>query len=98
MIKNWKSVLAALVLSLSMFGAGAAFTAGAQAQTMAYTRGEYGSARNIMAVKSRLEVLIDQLSRDNHDYDGHRIAAINDMQQARGQLQAAIDWDASHRH
>ncbi len=33
MIKNWKAGLASLVLSVSMFGAGAAFTSVAQAQT-----------------------------------------------------------------
>ena len=98
MIKNWKAALAAAALSLTMFGAGAAFTLQANAQTVNPMRGEYGSARNILGVRRRLEGLIDQLQRDNHDYDGHRVAAINDMAQARAQLDAAINWDATHRH
>lgn len=97
MVKNWKAAFAAAVLSLSMFGAGAAFTASASAQT-AFARGEYASARNIIRIKARLEGLIDQASRDQRDYGGHRVAAIADMQRARAQLQAAIDYDASHGH
>jgi hypothetical protein len=96
MVKNWKAALAAVILSLSMFGAGAAFTAGAQAQTIAALRGERGSAYNLLYVRRRLEALIDQLQRDRHDYGGHRIAAVGDMQQARAQLDAAIDYDRSH--
>lgn len=98
MIKNWKALFAAAALSLTMFGAGAAFTSQANAQVINGMRGEYGSARNIVAVRRRLEGLIDQLQRDQHDYDGHRVAAINAMIQARTQLDAAINWDASHRH
>ncbi len=98
MIKNWKIAVTALILSLSMFGAGAAFTASAQAQNAPALRGEYGSARSIIRVKSRLEGLIDQLQRDQRDYGGHRVAAIAEMQRARGELQAAIDYDAGHGH
>ncbi len=97
MVKNWKAALASLILSASMFGAGAVFTSTAHAQSAPALRGEYGSARNIMRAKTRLEAIIDQLQRDQRDYGGHRVAAIADMQQARGQLQAAIDYDATHR-
>ena len=98
MTKHWKVLAAALVLAFTMFAAGAAFTASAQAQSIMALRGERGSARNISAIKFRLEGLIDQLSRDNRDYDGHRVAAIADMQRAREQLQSAINWDATHGH
>lgn len=98
MIKNWKALFAAAALSLTMFGAGAAFTSQANAQVMNGMRGEAGSARNIAGVRRRLEGLIDQLQRDEHDYDGHRVAAINDLVQARVQLDAALNWDAQHRH
>lgn len=101
-MNNLKAVLAAAVLSATMFAGGAIFTSSANAQTVALTnaqlmqRGEQGSARNLLRVKTRLEGLIDQLNNDRHDYDGHRVAAIADMQQARAQLEAAINWDATH--
>jgi membrane protein implicated in regulation of membrane protease activity len=95
-IKNWKTALGAIGLSVSMFGAGAAYTTGAQAQTVAAVRGERGSAANIMRVRRRLETLIDQLQRDEHDYGGHRVAAIDAMQQARGQLDEALEYDRAH--
>lgn len=98
MIKNWKVFVASLLLSLSMFGAGAAFTSAANAQTIAAARGEYGSARNLLRVRTRLETLIDQLQRDQRDYGGHRIAAVASMQQARAQLDQAIEYDRSHGH
>jgi hypothetical protein len=90
MIKNWKAAIAMLVFCATSFGAGAAFTSSAQA------RSEWGSGRNLVAVRHDLEGLIDQLQRDNHDYDGHRAAAINEMQEARGQLTAALQYDRSH--
>jgi hypothetical protein len=97
MLKNWKTLLAAAMFAVLAFGAGAAFTAQAYAQSLA-VRGEGGSARNIVLVKNRLERLIDELQRDRRDYGGHRVAAIADMQQARGELQAAITYDATHGH
>lgn len=95
MIKNWKAGLASLVLSVSMFGAGAAFTSVAQAQTPGYN--QYGSNHNLLWVRSRLEGLIDQLQRDRHDYDGHRVAAIADLQQARAQLDQGLQYDHGQR-
>ena len=84
------------MLKRSMFGAGAAFTAAASAQSIPAIiafRGNAGSDQNIAWVRGRLEDLIEQLQRDRHDYDGHRVTAIGDMQQARTQLDAAIAWD-----
>ena len=100
-MKNWKTALGALVLSISTFGAGAAFTTAAHAQPMPATtpfRGERGSARNIAYVRAHLERLIDELQRDQRDYDGHREQAIDLMQQARNQLILALQWDATHGH
>ena len=97
MIKNWKVLVASVLLSLSMFGAGAAFTSAANAQTIAAARSEYGSARNLLRVRARLAALIDQLQRDQRDYGGHRIAAVANMQQARAQLDQAIEYDRGHR-
>jgi hypothetical protein len=60
-------------------------------------RGERGSARNLLEVRRHLEIAIDQAQRDQRDYGGHRVAAINDMQQARQQIEEAIQYDATHR-
>lgn len=98
MVKNWKAVLASLLLSVSMFGAGAAFTASAHAQNAQVLRGEGASAHNLMYVRRRLEALMDQLQRDQRDYGGHRVAALNDLQQARAQLDEAIEYDRTHGH
>lgn len=103
MLKNWKTAAAALALSATMFGAGAAYTGGAHAQVPAppppgayNLRGERGSARNLLFVRTRLEALIDQLQRDRRDYGGHREQALDLMQQARVQIIDAIEWDATH--
>lgn len=55
--------------------------------------GENGSDRNLAYVKRDLDQVIDTLSQDNHDYGGHRVNAIGDLQQARAQLQAALSSD-----
>ncbi len=59
-------------------------------------RGERGSAVNLVVVRRRLERAIDNLQRDQRDYGGHRVAALNLMQQARGQLDAALQYDATN--
>jgi hypothetical protein len=61
-----------------------------------YRRGERGGARNIHMVRVRLERLIDQLQNDPHDYGGHRVQAIQYMQQARQQLLLAEQYDLQH--
>ena len=97
-MNNWKTAFGAAALSITMFGAGAAYTSQANAQAIpAYLRGERGSERNITWVKTRLETLIDQLQRDQRDYGGHREQAIDDLQRGRVQLEAAIQYDNSHR-
>ncbi len=60
------------------------------------TRGEVGSAKNIQNVRRSLERLIDQLQRDQHDFGGWRVKAIQAMQQARSDLDQALQWDATH--
>lgn len=90
MMKNWKAAFATLVFCATSFGAGAVFTSSASA------RSEWGSASNIAAVRNRLGGLVEQLQRDNRDYDGHRAAAIGDMEQAQSQLTAALQYDRAH--
>lgn len=99
-MQNLKTIVGAAVLSTAMFASGAVFTSTANAQNLpaqiAAMRGERGSARNIMSVKRHLEALIDQLQRDQHDYNGYREKAIDHLQAARADLQAAINFDAGH--
>ncbi len=104
---NLKLILASGVLATAMIaGAASAQTTPASSapQQVAqiyqtpnpYRRGERGGARNIYQVRIRLERLLDQLQRDPHDYGGHRVAAIQLMQQARQQLLLAEQWDLQH--
>jgi predicted phage tail protein len=102
MLKNWKTALAAAALSTSMFAAGAVYTTGAHAQTVAPTmrptwmRGENRSNYNIRRERRRLENVIDHLQHDQRDYGGHRVSAINLLVQARAQLDQAIQYDNAH--
>ena len=52
-------------------------------------RWQGGSNSNLMSVRRWVERMIDQLQTDQHDYGGHRVAALSDMQAARGELVAA---------
>ena len=102
MVKNIKATVAAALLSASMFGAGAAFTSAAHAQMtpVPYRNGglrtERGSNMNVRHVRQRLETLLDELQRDQRDYGGHRVSAINLMQQARQQLLMAEQFELAH--
>jgi hypothetical protein len=80
--------------------AGIAATLAASTVALAQTppRGEVGSARNIHYVRQRLEALIDQLQNDRRDYGGYRVRAIAALQQARADLDQALQWDATHPH
>jgi hypothetical protein len=61
-------------------------------------RGGRGSDRNLRLEIHRLEQVIDMLQRDRHDYNGHRVQAIQDLQQARQQLEDALEYDNTHGH
>ena len=60
------------------------------------TRGEAGSARNMKRVRYMLERLIDELQHDQRDYGGYRVKAIASLQQARGDIEQALQWDKAH--
>ncbi|MBV9438473.1 MAG: hypothetical protein JOZ24_00625 [Candidatus Eremiobacteraeota bacterium] len=62
-----------------------------------HLRGDRSSDRNLLQVRRRLEALIDQLQRDQHDYAGHRVKAIDDLQMARNEIEAALRADTSDR-
>ena len=61
-------------------------------------RGEVPSARNIRQVRMMLERMADQLQRDQRDYGGWRVKAIEAIRQARYDLDQALQWDATHPH
>ncbi len=61
-------------------------------------RNEIGSARNIRQVRFMLERTIDQLQRDQRDYGGWRVKAIEAIRQAHYDLDQALQWDATHPH
>ncbi|HET7266182.1 MAG TPA: hypothetical protein VFL28_16075 [bacterium] len=83
-------------------GAGAAAAtfaaAGAAMAQVPPARGEVGSGRNLVHVRAALEGMIDQLQHDQTDYGGFRVRAIENMQRARNDIVAALQWDATHSH
>ena len=100
---NLRLIGAAAALAGLLTGAVASDFTAASAQavpvpTYTFVRGERGSARNLIAVRRRLERLIDQMQHDQRDYGGYRVKAIADLQQARADIVAAIQYDATHGH
>ena len=67
-------------------------------QTTPPVRREIPSARNIRQVRTMLERMVDQLQRDQSDYGGWRVKAIEAIRQARYDLDQALQWDATHPH
>ena len=61
-----------------------------------WTRREGSSDTNLRRVHRHLERIIDELQHDQHDYCGHRVQAINLLQQARGQIEAGLKCDVTH--
>lgn len=62
----------------------------------AAVRSGRGSDQNLRREIRRLEGVIDALQRDRHDYGGHRVTAIADLQQAREQLEQGLQYDNGH--
>ncbi len=83
----------ALAIAVPFAGAMAPIVAGAQGAPL---RAECASDRNLWSVHGHLDVAIDRLSHDRHDYHGHRVNAIGDLQQARADLVAAEAYDRAH--
>jgi hypothetical protein len=57
-------------------------------------RGERSSDANLVVVRRNIEDVVDVLQRDNHDYGGHRVAALRLLDEGREQLSAALAWDS----
>jgi hypothetical protein len=51
------------------------------------------SDQGLRWARSRVESDIDMLQRDQHDYDGHRVKAIEAFQDGRNQLDLALAYD-----
>jgi hypothetical protein len=92
-----------IVLSAALAGTALGTVASAQQQpynpTMQqqqHLRGNRGSDQNIRREYRRLEQVIDGLQRDQRDYGGHRVQAIQALQQARQQLDEALEYDRTH--
>lgn len=95
-----------IILSAALAGTALTTVASAQqypqqqpyAMNRHHLRGDRGSDRNIRREYRRLEQVIDGLQRDQRDYGGHRAQAIQDLQQARAQLDEALEYDRAHGH
>jgi hypothetical protein len=74
----------------ALAGVSAALAVPVTTPTMAprhpWTRGEAHSNRNIRMVRKHLEHVIDELQHDQHDYGGHRVKALDLLNQARQEL------------
>ena len=55
-----------------------------------YTRGQFASNQNIVYVRRYVERAIDMLQKDQHDFGGYRVKAIEDLKAARQELVLAI--------
>jgi hypothetical protein len=61
-----------------------------------WRRNQSHSDRNISRVRKHLDLVIDELQHDQHDYGGHRETALDLLHQAREQLLDAEQYDAQH--
>ena len=55
-----------------------------------FTRGQFNSDQNLSFVSRYVERAIDMLQKDQHDYDGFRAKAVDDLTDARQQLSLAL--------
>ncbi|HEY7994003.1 MAG: hypothetical protein ACHQY2_00535 [Candidatus Eremiobacterales bacterium] len=55
-------------------------------------RNQRGSTQNIMNIRSHVEAAIDALNQDRTDYGGYKARAMEKLQQARQELDAAVDF------
>ncbi len=93
-----------IVLSAALAGTALTTVASAQQQPQPqpyamnahHLRGNKGSDQNIRREYRKLEQVIDGLQRDQRDYGGHRAQAIEALQQARRQLDEALEYDRTH--
>jgi hypothetical protein len=80
---------AATGVGAALAAVSAALGAPVAAPTMApsrWMRGEGRSNHNVRMVRKHLEHVIDELQHDQHDYGGHRVKALDLLNQARQEL------------
>jgi len=66
------------------------------AQPAMTRRTQKQSNENIRIARRHIERAIDGLHRDANDYGGHKETAVDDLQSARQDLDAALDFASSH--
>lgn len=71
----------------------AATTLATAGSALGWDRGPVGSDRNLRYSRAYVERAADMLSHDAHDYGGHRVAALNDINAARADLTTALRYD-----
>ncbi len=54
------------------------------------------SDNSLRWARSRVERDLDMLQRDRHDFNGHRVQAVEDLQDARNQLILGLSYDNNH--
>jgi hypothetical protein len=91
---NLKALIASTVLLASLGAPALAQTPPPDAAP--HVRGQHASNHNIRAIHHRVARIITQLQSDQHDYDGHRVKAIQLLQQADEELKAAVDYEKGH--
>ena len=64
-----------------------------QQQPPSQQRGPVGSDRSLVMADRRVVRIIHQLQRDQRDYGGYRVKAIQDLRQAEGDLKQALKYD-----
>jgi hypothetical protein len=88
--------LIVLAAGLGATALGTVASAQQQFPTNPAVRTDRGSDQNLRREIRRLEGVIDMLNRDRHDYNGHRVAAIADLQRAREELTQGLHYDNNH--
>ena len=90
------SSLAAVALLGTLAAAGASAQQPAPYNPPGYERGRAGSNRNLRRVDRQLGRAIATMQHDQHDYDGHRVRAIQDLQNAQSEIKAAEAYARTH--
>jgi len=96
------AALAAVLVSTGAAYSRPASTAPATSQPQSTTqgerRGQFASNRDIREAHQHVDRAIDRLQHDAEDYGGHRVAAVEDLQQANQALDQALSFVHNNRN